>query len=126
MANKVIHTENAPKAIGPYSQAILAGNTLYISGQIPVDPATEKVVEGGVKEQTEQVLKNVQSILKEAGFSLTDVVKSTCLLSTMDDFAGMNEVYAKYYTENHPARVAYAVQKLPLGVLVEIDAIAVK
>ena len=126
MANKIIHTENAPKAIGPYSQAILAGNTLYISGQIPVDPATGKVVEGGVKEQTEQVLKNVQSILTEAGFSLKDVVKSTCLLSTMDDFAGMNEIYAKYYVENPPARVAYAVQKLPLGVLVEIDAIAVK
>ncbi|MDL2315339.1 RidA family protein [Bacteroidales bacterium OttesenSCG-928-C19] len=126
MANKVINTENAPKAIGPYSQAILAGNTLYISGQLPVDPATGKVVEGGVKEQTEQALKNVQSILKEAGFSLTDVVKSTCLLSTMDDFAGMNEIYAKYYVENPPARVAYAVQKLPLGVLVEIDAIAVK
>lgn len=126
MANKVINTENAPKAIGPYSQAILAGNTLYISGQLPVDPATGKVVEGGVKEQTEQALKNIQSILKEAGFCLTDVVKSTCLLSSMDDFSGMNEVYAKYYVANPPARVAYAVQKLPLGVLVEIDAIAVK
>lgn len=126
MKNKIISTEKAPKAIGPYSQAILAGNTLYISGQLPVDPATGKVVEGGIMEQTEQALKNIKNILEEAGFSLTDVVKSTCLLSTMDDFSSMNEIYAKYYTQNPPARVAYAVQKLPLGVLVEIDAIAVK
>ena len=123
---KVIHTEKAPKAVGPYSQAILSGNTLYISGQIPMDPATGKIVEGGVKEQTEQVLKNIGAILQEAGFSYNDVIKSTCLLSDMDNFAAMNEVYAKYYPSDPPARAAYGVVKLPLGVMVEIETIAVK
>jgi 2-iminobutanoate/2-iminopropanoate deaminase len=123
---KIINTPNAPKAIGPYSQAIEANGTLYISGQLPIDPTTGTVVEGGISEQTEQVLKNVEAILKEADYTLENVVKSTCLLSTMDNFAGMNEVYAKFYSVNPPARVAYAVQKLPLGVLVEIETIAVK
>ncbi|MCL2416365.1 MAG: RidA family protein [Bacteroidales bacterium] len=123
---KIINSQNAPKAIGPYSQAIEANGTLYISGQLPVDPTTGQVVEGGISEQTEQVLKNIEAILKEAGYSFEDVVKSTCLLSTMDNFAAMNEVYAKFYPANPPARVAYAVQKLPLGVLVEIETIAVK
>lgn len=123
---KIIHTDNAPKAIGPYSQAIEANGMLFISGQLPVDPATGKVVEGGIKEQTEQVLKNIEAILKEAGYTFDNVVKSTCLLSTMDDFAAMNEVYGKYYAQNPPARAAYAVQKLPLGVMVEIETIAAK
>lgn len=123
---KVIATENAPKAIGPYSQAIEAGNMLFISGQIPVDPSTGKVVEGGIAEQTEQSLKNIKGILEEAGYTFDNIVKCTCLLSTMDDFAGMNEVYAKYFPANAPARAAFAVQKLPLGVKVEIEAIAVK
>lgn len=123
---KIIHTTNAPKAIGPYSQAIEINNMLFISGQLPVDPTTSTVVEGGVKEQTEQVMKNLVAILEEAGYSLENVVKSTCLLSSMDNFAEMNEVYGKYYAVAPPARVAYAVQKLPLGVLVEIDAIAVR
>jgi len=123
---KIINTPNAPKAIGPYSQAIEVNGTLYISGQIPIDPATGQVVEGGIFEQTEQVLKNVEAILIEAGYTFENVVKSTCLLSTMDNFATMNEVYAKFYSVNPPARVAYAVQKLPLGVLVEIETIAVK
>ena len=123
---KIINSENAPKAIGPYSQAIEANGTLYISGQLPVDPATGQVVEGGITEQTEMVLKNVEAILVEAGYSLENVVKSTCLLSTMDNFGAMNEVYAKFYPANPPARVCYAVQKLPLGVLVEIETIAVK
>lgn len=123
---KVIATANAPKAIGPYSQAIEAGNMLFISGQIPVNPATGKVAEGGITAQTEQSLQNIKGILEEAGYTFDHVVKCTCLLSTMDDFAAMNEVYAKYFSNNPPARAAFAVQKLPLGVLVEIEAIAVK
>ena len=121
---KVIHTEHAPKAVGPYSQAIETNGTLYISGQIPIDPATGKIVEGGIKEQTEQVMKNIGAILKAAGYNFTDVVKSTCLLSDMDNFVPMNEVYGKYYPENPPARAAYGVVRLPLGVLVEIETIA--
>lgn len=124
--NKVINTDKAPKAIGPYSQAILAGNgMLFISGQIPVNPETGKIPET-IKEQTEQVFKNVEAILTEAGYSFKDVVKTTCLLNSMDDFAAMNEVYAKYYNEMLPARAAYAVEKLPMGVLVEIETIAYK
>ncbi len=123
---KVISTTNAPGAIGPYSQAIEVNGTLYISGQVPVDPATGKVVEGGVKEQTEQVMKNIAAILEEAGYSFADVVKSTCLLSDMSNFAIMNEVYGSYYKENPPARAAFAVKELPLSVMVEIETIAVK
>lgn len=123
---KIINTPNAPAAIGPYSQAVLAGNTLYISGQVPIDPATGKVVEGGITEQTEQVMKNIKAILDEAGFTFADVVKSTCLLATMDYFKPMNEVYAKYYPTDSPARAAFAVQALPLGAMVEIETIAVK
>ncbi|WP_430809971.1 MULTISPECIES: RidA family protein [unclassified Carboxylicivirga] len=123
---KVISTSKAPGAIGPYSQAIEANGTLYISGQVPVDPATGKVVEGGIKEQTEQVMKNIAAILEEAGYSFADVVKSTCLLSDMANFAAMNEVYGARYKENPPARAAFAVKELPLGVMVEIETIAVK
>lgn len=123
---KVITSANAPKAIGPYSQAIEANGMLFISGQIPIDPAIGKVVEGGIKEQTIQVMKNIEAILKEAGYSFENVVKSTCLLSDMENFAAMNEIYGSYYTVNTPARAAYAVAKLPLGVLVEIETIAVK
>jgi 2-iminobutanoate/2-iminopropanoate deaminase len=123
---KIISTPNAPKAIGPYSQAIEANGTLFISGQIPIDPATGKIVEGGITEQAEQVMKNIDAILNEAGFEFKDVVKSTCLLSDMDNFAPMNAVYGKYYSENPPARAAFAVVKLPLGALIEIETIAVK
>ncbi|OFY17725.1 MAG: reactive intermediate/imine deaminase [Bacteroidetes bacterium GWF2_33_38] len=123
---KIISTEKAPKAIGPYSQAVEANGTLYVSGQIPIDPSTGKVVEGGIKEQTEQVMKNIGAILEKAGYSYKDVVKSTCLLDSMDNFAAMNEVYGKYYAENPPARAAYGVVKLPLGVMIEIESIAVK
>lgn len=124
--NKVINTTKAPKAIGPYSQAILAGNgMLFISGQIPVNPETGKIPET-ITEQTEQVFKNIEAILTEAGYSFKDVVKTTCLLNSMYDFAAMNEVYAKYYNEMLPARAAYAVEKLPMGVLVEIETIAYK
>ncbi len=120
----VIFTDKAPKAIGPYSQAIEINGMLFVSGQIPIDPSTSKIVEGGIREQTEQVMKNIGSILAEAGYSFDDVVKSTCLLSDMDNFAAMNEVYGRYYPENSPARAAYAVVKLPLGALVEIETIA--
>jgi 2-iminobutanoate/2-iminopropanoate deaminase len=123
---KIINTGMAPKAIGPYSQAVEINGTLYVSGQIPIDPATGKIVEGGIREQAEQVMKNIGAILSEAGYTFADVVKSTCLLSDMDNFAAMNEVYGKYYSENPPARAAYAVVKLPLGVLVEVETIAVK
>ena len=123
---KIINTDKAPKAIGPYSQAIEVKGTLYISGQLPVDPATGKIVEGGIKEQTEQVFKNINAILDEAGYKVEDVVKSTCLLDSMDYFVGMNDVYASFYTENYPARAAFAVEKLPLGVMIEIETIAVK
>jgi len=123
---QVIHTKKAPKAIGPYSQAIKAGNTLYISGQVPMNPETGKVVEGEIAEQTEQVMQNIAAILEEAGYTFMDVVKSTCLLSDMKNFAGMNEVYGKYYSEKPPARAAFAVKELPLSVLVEIETIAVK
>ena len=123
---KVVHTENAPKAVGPYSQAIEVNGMLFISGQIPIDPALGKIVDGGIKEQTEQVMKNIGAILKEAGYTYSDVVKSTCLLDDMANFAAMNEVYAKYYPENPPARAAYGVVKLPLGAMVEIETIAIK
>lgn len=123
---RIIKTELAPKAIGPYSQAVEVNGTLYISGQIPIDPANGKVIEGGITEQTEQVMKNIGAILTVAGYSFSDVVKSTCLLSDMNNFQSMNEIYGKYYLENPPARAAYSVVKLPLGVLVEIETIAVK
>lgn len=122
---KVIFTESAPKAIGPYSQAIEVNGTLYISGQIPLIPATGQMPEG-IKEQTKQVMENIGAILKAAGYSYSNVVKSTCLLNDMDNFKAMNEVYGEYYKENPPARAAYGVVKLPLGALIEIETIAVK
>lgn len=123
---KVISSPNAPAAIGPYSQAIESNGTLYISGQIPIDPATNKIVEGDIKVQTKQVLENIGAILKAAGYNYSNVVKSTCLLANMDDFKDMNGVYAQYYDENPPARAAYGVVRLPLGALIEIETIAVK
>lgn len=123
---KIINTEKAPKAIGPYSQAVETNGMLFISGQVPIAPETGKIVEGGIKEQTEQVMKNIKAILKAAGYTFDDVVKSTCLLSDMDNFAAMNEVYAKYYPKNPPARAAYGVVKLPLGALIGIETIAAK
>ena len=122
---KVIHTENAPAAIGPYSQAIEANGMLFISGQIPVDPATGIVPEG-ITAQTEQVMKNIAAILDEAGYTFDNVVKTTCLLSDIANLGAMNEVYAQYFTSNPPARAAFAVRDLPKGVMVEIESIAVK
>jgi len=122
---KVIHTDRAPKAIGPYSQAIENNGMLFISGQIPVDPATGNVADT-IEAQTEQVLKNIGAILEEAGYTYANVVKTTCLLSDMANFKPMNEVYAKYFNENPPARAAFAVKALPMGVMVEIESIAIK
>lgn len=123
---KVIATKNAPGAIGPYSQAIEANGMLFISGQIPADPTTGQIVEGGIEAQAEQVMRNLQAILTEAGYTFADVVKSTCLLSDMANFGAMNAIYGKYFTENPPARAAFAVVTLPKNVLVEIEMIAAK
>lgn len=123
---KIISTEKAPKAIGPYSQAVEMNGVLYISGQIPLNPATMQVVEGGIAEQTHTVLTNIGEILKAAGYTYSDVLKTTCLLSDMADFKAFNEVYAQYYTENCPARATFAVKGLPMGVMVEIETIAAK
>lgn len=122
---KIIATPEAPAAVGPYSQAVEATGTLYISGQLPIDPATKTMPEG-IRAQTEQSLKNIAAILEAAGYSKNDVVKSTVLLKDIADFGAMNEVYAGFYTENPPARVAYQVAALPMGALVEIETVAVK
>jgi 2-iminobutanoate/2-iminopropanoate deaminase len=123
---RIISTLNAPAAIGPYSQAVEVNGTLYISGQIPIDPSVGKVVEEGIAEQTQQVMKNIGAILDAAGYGYSDVVKSTCFLSDMANFKAMNEVYGSYYSANPPARAAFAVKELPLGVLIEIETIAAK
>lgn len=120
----IISTPNAPAAIGPYSQAVKAGGLLFISGQIPLDPATGAVVEGDVTVQTRRVLDNVKAILAEAGADFANVVKTTVFLKNMDDFAAMNAVYAEYYPTECPARSAVQVAKLPKDVLVEIETIA--
>ncbi|GET34837.1 endoribonuclease L-PSP [Prolixibacter bellariivorans] len=122
---KIISTPDAPAAIGPYSQAIEVNGTLYISGQIPLNPLTKEIPEG-ITAQAEQVMKNIEAILKAAGFGFDEVVKSTCFLTDMVNFKDMNEVYGRYYETNPPARAAFAVKELPLGVLVEIETIAVK
>lgn len=123
---KVIATNNAPAAIGPYSQAIQAGNMLFASGQLGLDPSTGNFVEGGVKEQTEQAFKNIHAILAEAGLTIDNVVKTTVFLADMADFAVMNEVYAQQFTGTFPARSAVAVKTLPKNGLVEIEIIAIK
>jgi 2-iminobutanoate/2-iminopropanoate deaminase len=126
MMKKIFSTINAPAAVGPYSQAVEKGGTLFVSGQIPIDPATGKLIEGDITVQAEQVFKNIAAILEVAGYTFNDVVKSTCLLSDMSDFKAMNAVYARYYLENQPARAAFAVKGLPLGALIEIETIAMK
>ena len=123
---KVIATKQAPAAIGPYSQAIEANGFVYLSGQLPIDPATGQFPEGGIKEQTRQSLLNAQAILKEAGLSLSHVVKTTVLLSDIANFGPMNEVYAEMFQAPFPARSAFAVRDLPKGALVEIECVAVK
>ena len=123
---KAISTNNAPAAIGPYSQAIEANGFIYCSGQLPIDPATGAFPEGGIKEQTRQSILNAQAILKEAGADLCNVVKTTVLLADIVDFAAMNEVYASFFNAPYPGRSAFAVRDLPKGALVEIEMIAAK
>ena len=121
---KAIHTDKAPKAIGPYSQAIEAGGLVFVSGQLPVNPTTGEFAEGGIKEQTQQSLTNAQQVLQAAGTDLSRVVKTTVFLSDMDNFGAMNEVYAEFFSQPFPARSAFAVRTLPKGALVEIECIA--
>ncbi|MCL1990958.1 MAG: RidA family protein [Defluviitaleaceae bacterium] len=123
---KVINTEHAPAAIGPYSQAIEAGHTLYVSGQIPLDPVTMEFVSEDVKAQTDQCLKNLKAIIEEAGLTLENVVKCGIFLKDMNDFGSVNEVYGQYFSQHKPARFCVEVAKLPKDAKVEIDAIAVK
>ena len=123
---KVINTSKAPKAIGPYSQAIEANGLVITSGQLPIDPATGEFALGGIKEQTRQSLTNAKAILEEAGIGLGNVMKTTVFLSDMNDFAAMNEVYAEFFNEPFPARSAIAVKTLPKNALVEVECIAAK
>ena len=122
---RIISTSKAPAAIGPYSQAVEVGNTLYISGQLPLDPKSMEMPDD-IKEQAELVMQNISAILEEAGYAFSDVIKSTIFLSDIKNFQAMNEVYGKYYTENPPARSAYEVANLPKGAKIEIETIAVK
>lgn len=124
-AKEIISTENAPGAIGPYSQAIKANGTVFVSGQIPIDPATGQFVSDDVAEQTEQVLKNLSAVLDAAGTSLANVVKTTVFLADMNDFAAMNDVYGRYFDSNKPARATVQAARLPRDARVEIDCIAV-
>jgi len=122
---KVIHSNDAPEAIGPYAQAIEAGDFIFVSGQIGIDPESGEVVEG-IENQTKQVLENLQAVLKEASVDFTNVVKFTIYLASMDDFATVNDIYGNYLTQPYPARVAIEVSRLPKDVRVEMDAIAYK
>ncbi len=121
---KIVATEKAPAAIGPYAQANIIGNFVYTSGQIPIDPSTGNLVEGGIEEQTAQVFRNLAAVLEEAGSGLDKVIKTTCFMDNMEDFAKMNEVYASFFSGQYPSRSAVEVAKLPKGALIEIEAIA--
>ena len=123
---KTIASPLAPAAVGPYSQAVVADNTIYVSGKLPIDASTGEFAPGGVREQIHQIFKNIGYILEEAGYDFSDVVKTTVYLTDMKDFAVMNEVYAEYYSKPYPARVAYEVAALPKAALAEVDVIAVK
>lgn len=124
--NKKIQTENAPKAIGPYSQGVQAGNILYVSGQLPIDPGTGAFPSDDIKDQTKMSLENVKAVLEASGMSLSDVVKTTVLLSDINDFSAMNEIYGHYFTEPYPARAAFEAANLPKQAKVEIEVIAIK
>ena len=123
--NQAVSTKDAPAAIGPYSQAIRSGNTIYVSGQIPIDPATGEFAGSDIATQTRQSLTNIKNILAAAGAKMSDVVKTTVLLSDIANFTAMNEVYAEFFTEPYPARAAFQAAAIPKGALVEIEAIAV-
>ncbi len=120
------HTDSAPKALGPYSQANIAGNMVFVSGQLGMDPASGEFVDGGVAQQTDRALKNLQAILEAAGCTLDDVTACTVFMKDMNDFVAMNEVYARYFSENPPSRAAFEVARLPKDGIVEISCIAVK
>jgi 2-iminobutanoate/2-iminopropanoate deaminase len=122
----IIYTENAPEPIGPYSQAVLAGNMLFISGQIPIDPTSNQLIIGSIADEARQVMKNLDALLKSSGFLFEDVVKTTIFLSNMNHFAEVNEIYGSYFSANFPARETVAVLGLPKNVNVEISLIAVK
>lgn len=124
MTKTIIRTENAPGAVGPYSQGIAANGFVFTAGQLGLDPATKAFVEGGIEAQTRQALENLKGVLEAGGASLETVVKVTVFLDNIEDFAAMNGVYAEFFTENPPARSAFEVARLPLGALVEIEAIA--
>jgi len=126
MSKRTVTTNKAPKAVGPYSQAIEANGFLFISGQIPINPETGVIEAQDVEGQTHQVVQNIRAILNEENLTLNDVVKTTCLLTSMESFTTMNRVYAEYFGESMPARVTFAVDGLPLGALVEIEAVAVR
>lgn len=124
MPKQVIHTNHAPAAVGPYSQAIVANGFVYTAGQIPLVPSTGKMLDGDVQAQTRQVIENLSAVLEAAGTNLGNVIKTTVFLDSMDDFAKMNEIYAEYFGDNSPARSTVAVERLPLGALVEIEVVA--
>lgn len=124
MKKEIISTDKAPKAIGPYSQAVKYGNLIFCSGQIPVDPLSGEIVENNIEKQTERVLKNLEAILISCNSSLKNVLKTTVFLKNMEDFQGMNKIYEEFFKENYPARSTVEVKKLPKDVLVEIEAIA--
>ena len=126
MSNIAIHTDNAPAAIGPYSQAVQAGNTIYVSGQLPIDPATGAFAGEDITAQTRQSLNNIKAILAEAGADMSNVVKTTVLLANIADFAAMNAVYAEFFAAPFPARAAFQAAALPKNALVEIECVAVK
>lgn len=126
MQREVITTDNAPAAVGPYSQAIGFGDLVYTAGQVALDKQTGKLVEGGVQEQAKQALENLKAVLEAAGSDLNSVVKTTVFLQNMDDYAAVNEVYGRYFAESAPARSAVAVAALPLGALIEIEAVALR
>ncbi|MDX1991697.1 MAG: RidA family protein [bacterium] len=126
MSKQVIFSENAPAAAGPYSHAIVANGMVYTAGQVGIDPAAGQMIAGGIREQTEQALKNVLAILEAAGTSLENVVKTTVFLQDMNDFAEMNSVYGTFFSENPPARSTVQVARLPLGALVEIEVVALR
>ena len=122
---KIINTKNAPAPIGPYSQAVIAGNTIYVSGQVPIDPATGAIVSGDIKAEAKQVMENIKAILAEAGISFENIVKTSIFLTDMNNFAAVNEVYGSYFRSDFPARETVQVSRLPKDVQVEISVIAV-
>ena len=124
MKKRIITTDNAPKAIGPYSQGVLAGDFLFVSGQIPIDPKTNRIVEGDITLQTKQVMENIKGILEAGGSSMNDVVKATLYIRDMDEYSKINEVYSTYLVNHHPARSTVEVNRLPKDVRIEIDVIA--